>query len=410
MFISPVNFINFTGRTKYVLGYGPTHKEQTGYLEKEARQAYEARTNGVDIPVYSAGIMSKTHPNFRIKYTVDGDMPDVKKNPVTKEHLKNLFKNFIKLEEIGLCHGLLDTNSVSYGKNGKVQLEAMRNADRFEFSPGRDTLMPSNAENYEMNGLCYYAQSIEDKDTLYTFLQNYLQQKSVYHDDRADLLVDNGYDILSKPVEAEEIKSLAFKNPSDNLINYTREKLEIYALKKEASVLRDKGNIFINHKAKPKKRFASSIYLLEALKKTAALEDKMRFYSENAHSEYEQDYYRLEKKDIKKLKTEIFNAAAKEGGLNFNDVKYGETGLCLGTKADEEFFNKTMQKIADCIKTGKSADVVCAVTDTLEDFYISQAQEWSMKNNRIYKQTNPAEIIPIEIIPDEDETPSYLAK
>ncbi len=400
MFISPVNYINFTGTTKYVPGCGDTRKEQARYLDKEARQAYKARTNGVNVPVYSAEIISKIHPDITIKYTVDGDMPDADKNPVTNEHIKNLFENFIKLEEIGLCYDRLTPDNVYYGKNGKVEIDSLRNAQNFSINKDDDLFtLPSNADAYEAGGLCYYVDSFQDKYRQHGFLRCYLQQKGRYHAQRAEQLAKLGFKPNSKAVSVEDIKGGALKNLSSEMINRTKDKFEIYILKNEAEKEWRDGNIFADGKAKPKKRFISCIFNFEALKRAIALEEKTNTLSKDLRDRYEREYFALETKQIGALKQEIIKIIEETGSLNFADERYGKQGLYLGTKADKEFYDKTFKTLKNDIKEGKSAENINKTIDILEDFYRNRIAEWKLEKNKIYKQTyigGKASIIPIE--------------
>ncbi len=354
MHIAPVSF---TGQTKYLYGYGTSKEERYRDLDKELKQAWTARKEGIDAaPNYMAlPIMNKKGQELSFKYIVNGEPANVKDNPISETHLKNLFTNFYKLEKIGLCHKSLSQNNVFYDDKGKVEIGSMKNAQPFvEMKDGGyiheedynlpSCAFPSNADSYELNGLCYYIADFDDDNEEIDFVRKYLQQKSVYHDVRADFLVNQGFSAASPTVVMEDIKSIVFDNPSDEVVEYTKDKLELFALNKEAKHLWYKGNKFVNGKAKPKERFASVILMLEALRLSASLNKRTKELSETSDNDAESYYFALENEYLKSLEAEIFNDVQIYGDDNFCCPQYGKSkGLFLGSKKDRKFFNDIIE-------------------------------------------------------------------
>lgn len=338
-----------------------------------------------------------------LKCKLDGDPADIKTNPVMPEHLRNLFSDFRKLEEIGLHYEFLTSDNVFYGKNGAVEIDSLRRAKTFSIDKKPGFILSSNADGYEAGSLCSYVDSIENKYQQFGFLKCYLQQKSKYHAERANLLIKRGFSPDSKAVIAEDAAREVLRNPSNEIVKCTRDKFEIYILKNEAAKEWHDGNIFVDGKAKPKKRFASNLLKFEALKRAIMLEEKMNTISKESQDKNEREYFALEAERIGILKQEICDDIEESGSVNFADKSYGKQGLYLGTKADKEFYDKTFKTIKSDIKAGKSAETINKSIDILEDFYRTRAIEWKIEKNKAYKQTyedsdpaQKADIIPIE--------------
>ncbi len=391
MFISPVNF---TGATKYIYSKDATKQEMT----VEVKLAEDARRHGVEVPSYKGQVFPE---GLALKYFIEGDPADPKTNPIMQAHLENLFSNFYKLEEIGLHHSLLNSNNVSYGKNGKVEIESMRSAQTFSTGEGYSALMPSNADSYEENGLCYYVDGIEDKYKQNGFLREYLKQKSKYHKERAELLIQKGTGATSKAVVAEDIKCEALRKPSNEIINHTRDKFEIYILRNEAAKMWHEGNIHTNGKAKTKKRFISAALTLEVLKRAVLLEENAKNMSKDALNADEREYFGLEAEQLGAIKEDALKTLKENGAKNFGDKTYGKQGLFLGTKADEEFYSETFKTIKNAVKENKPAETINMALNILGNFYRARIKDWTMENNAIYRKTyeseqDKADIIPIE--------------
>ncbi len=397
MFISPVSF---TGKTKYITYSSCISPKQAEALEKEVGNAWYARKNGVSATKYGTATVNFKDKTTTIKYTVDGEPADANNNPISGQHLSNLFDNFFKLEEIGLCHKYLTPRNVLYGENGKVEISSMRYAYNFKNKEGDfmhpedyntfPCAMPSNADSYERNGLCKYVSSIKDKDKQFDFVKKYLEQKSDYHYYRKNLLVNKmHFPIDGEAVEIEDIKNNVFEEPSCDVVNYMIDKFKMFAMENEAKAKLKESKNAPKDKLQPEERFASVVSLLEVFKKTAELRERAEYLSENIYREDERLYFALEREYLKSYETHICNEARIAGDANFYSPEYGKDGLFLGSKKERKFFNEIFDKID---LDSSSADT-CKNIDMIIKFYSSLAQHWTPARNKVFAEDNTIKII-----------------
>lgn len=389
MYLAP---INFTGETRYRSGQGPNKLERYSDLMLELRNACFARRAGVNAPCYMATPTSEHTNGIKVKYEQEGEIANPGNNPITNEHLDNLFTNFYRMEKIGFCHGYLTDKQVLFGENGKVQIDLMKYAKNFIGKDGQfvshnedmpDFVMPSNADNYERQGLCSYIAAIEDEEAQSDFVKMYLQNKSEYHKFRTSLLEDKGFKPSDKTLQFEALRSEVFKNPSDDIVNFEKDKLLILNMKKEAIIMWNDGNGAFGGTLSPKKRFASAIIMLEALKRTLELEKRADILSQEAPAKTIQQYFEFEKECLAKMSNNLYKDAIEGADDNFCCPTFGTKGLYLGSIEDRQAFGTQYSNV----NLGyQHCDANCLILTNAIEFYFGLAQDWNSDANQLYKQ------------------------
>ncbi len=223
-----------------------TYSKTNGYFDydgntAEVHKAQKARSAKVDVPKYD--VESDTFGVKKIDYVKKGKTADIKTNPIGRQHLKNLFKNLYYLDKAGIYHDELDRDHIFFAENGAVELDYFRHSYDFIKKQNKpllkktdylsairmpDFAMPSNAINFETLFLPNYIDDIRDPVQKDDFIKNYLNEKSNYHQKRVDMLLGRGFDPLDKTVQYETIQGEVFKNPTRNVVNYTKLKSELF--------------------------------------------------------------------------------------------------------------------------------------------------------------------------------------
>jgi len=387
MHISP---INFCGRTEYLHAQGRTKQERYKDLDTELRAAYFARKEGVSAPNYQ-GAMTKPGESVKVKYQLEGEVANTKINPITKAHIENLLQNFYLMDRAGFIHKNLFAPNILYSDNGKIQFASMRDmvsfqqtGDKFTYK-SEDTLdytMPSNAEKFEAQNLCRYVHNLKDDDRERAFLETYLKEKSDYHKFRADVLAQRGFKSTDKAVMYETVQRDVFKEPSADVLDYMKDKLEISRIRSNANIMWHKSGGYFDGQTNPKERFASVIMMLEGLKKAAVLRDKAEELSKTSNTPEERQYFAFEK-EILSLWTKNICEDTKTGGRdNFCNKDFAKSkGLFLGCKEDLALFDEFFDKI----DVEDDAETLSKAADTVIEFYRNLAKDWSLETNRAYK-------------------------
>ncbi len=388
MLVSP---IHFTGRTEYLHGRGATRKESLQSLENELRQAHTARMAYINAPNYQASLTRADDGGISFKYTLDGEPADVKNNPITPKHITNLLENFYRMDKIGFYHRDLTSEHIFYAKNGKVQIDSFSSASKFQNINGEFTcnnpnippfIMPSNTDSFEAQGLYDYIDNIEDEKEQFNFIKNYLVQKSDYHNSRAKLLLSEGFDPSSKAVMFEKAKAEAYENPSDDVVNFEKTKLEVNYISKEADKMWKTGKGLKDGKLRPKKCFIAGCLMLYALKLSTELKSKSDTLTQNANKPCDRKYFEYQRECVELLGTNIFNKTKEICSSNFSNANYGTKGLFLGTPEDEQSFKKCLEQInmnENYVNTFYSID-------KLLKSYAELTNNWTPENNALHKR------------------------
>ncbi len=232
---------SFKGRYLYLQPDDTINQEQ---LNNEGKQTKRAKKFGVDVPLYA----SKKDENGNIswiQYETKGDIADLRTNPVSKKHLRNLFKNLFILDKAGIYHNDLDSAHLFFADNGGVEIDCFRFSFNFAKKPNGklignngsiripDFIMPSNEMVLEEQFLGGYISKMKNDSEKEIFMKNYLKERSYYHQKRAEMLLDRGFMPDDKTVKFEEIQSRVFKDPSKDIIEFSIEKAELLGKKEQ---------------------------------------------------------------------------------------------------------------------------------------------------------------------------------
>lgn len=293
---------SFKGRYLYLQPDDTINQEQ---LNNEGKQTKRAKKFGVDVPLYA----SKKGENGNIswiQYETKGDIADLRTNPVSKKHLRNLFKNLFILDKTGIYHNDLDSAHLFFADDGGVEIDCFRYSFNFAKKPNGklignngsiripDFIMPSNEMVLEEQFLGGYISKMKNDSEKEIFMKNYLKERSYYHQKRAKMLLDRGFVPDDKTVKFEEIQSRVFKDPSKDIIEFSIEKAELLGKKRAAYTEWDEGNGACGHEINPVRRFNAIIMHIDCIKDAMKLNEKSKNLAKNAQTDDEQAFFKLE--------------------------------------------------------------------------------------------------------------------
>lgn len=327
MKISNIGIEAFKGKYVYL---APSKKLgiDTELLNKENTQAKRAVKFGVDVPVYQDARDNEGNV-LRTQYETIGDPADPKNNPISKKHLKNLFKNLYYLDKAGIYHNDLDPSHIFFSENGGVEIDCFRYSFNFtKKTNGKltgnngsiripDFIMPSNKNILEEQFIGNYVSKManNEKDI---FIKNYLRECSHYHQKRADMLTDRGFLPSDKTVKYEILQGTVFQNPSRDIIKYTEEKLNFLAGKRAAFTEWDEGNGACGHPVDPMMRFNAIGMHLDCIMATLDLRNKTADLAQSVDSK-EKEYFEFELENINMLLKNLYDDTKGMGEWNFKD-------------------------------------------------------------------------------------------
>lgn len=180
------------------------------------------------------------------EYLVHGDSANIQSNPINKHHIKNMLKNIRNLDRAGILHGDIEKNHVYYSKNGTVEIDCLRfgtlmseDKDRmtWEFP---DKIAPTNLYDYENNCLGEYLTQINDEKKEKEFIKQYLKISKDFHKQKAqDLKASGAPDVQ---IKFEELQAKLYKDPDDDIVSITRDRIKYKHLEREAYTEWDEGN------------------------------------------------------------------------------------------------------------------------------------------------------------------------
>ena len=185
MQVSP---ISFASRHRVVANKGGVSERE---IKKEFDMAQNARSIGVNVPEYNIAYF---------RYRTEGRKANPQRNPITSEHLDSVFKNIALMDKNGINHNDLDIEHIYYGKNGKVEIDCFRFADRLKIgSPILPEFMaPTNLLNYEAASIAPYVNEFYDDETRNSFVSDYLEATSKFHKEKSEQIaqdmIDKGKD------------------------------------------------------------------------------------------------------------------------------------------------------------------------------------------------------------------------
>ena len=143
------------------------------------------------------------------------------------------------------------------------------------------------------------------------------------------------------------------------------------------------GNGAFGGTLSPKKRFASAIIMLEALKRTLELEKRADILSQEAPTKTIQQYFEFEKECLAKMSNNLYKDAIEGADDNFCCPTFGTKGLYLGSIEDRQAFGTQYSNV----NLGyQHFDANCLILTNAIEFYFGLAQDWTSDANQLYKQ------------------------
>ena len=277
MFIKPVNSNTAFGRTMII------DSEQMGsrqLLLSEVHNMDMARKKGgVDTP-HTIGFAER-NKIMKVACEFDGETADIQNNPINKTHLQNLFKNFLAMDKIGMLHGDLSLENLYFSDSGDIVIAGFKNAailnntiETFKSRNADENIFPSNARDFEEDGLHEYLASMATEEEQIDFLKTYMQIKSDYHKQRADFLVkEKGLSVNDDAVKIELANAKACLNPDKKIINFELEKQNLYTMGNTALELWKDGCGLADGVRKPNQKINSILYMFDCLRFGLQLRD-----------------------------------------------------------------------------------------------------------------------------------------
>ncbi len=358
-------------------------------LEKEVRQAKDAREVGISVPKYKVQCDDEQGIT-KIRYKTNGDVADIEKNPVKSKHLRKLFKNLYYMDSAGIFHNDLDSSHIFFSDDGEVEFDCFRYSINFHKRRNGtitgndgsirtpDFMMPSNERLFEEQFLGDYVSKIGDEDEEHYFIRNYLFYRSEYHQKREAMLLERRFPFNSKTVQYEGIQAALFLHPSFRVVDYEVNKLNTLRLKREAFTQWDEGGGACGHKVDPEKRFDAILTNLDCIAETIYLRNEAGYYAGIAPSAEERAYFAFEEEIASKQLSDLLNDTKGMGGWNFNDTN---NNIFLGTQDEKEFF----EELLDDINPSDSNKAMAAIAD-VKEYYTALKDRWDKNLNAVLAQ------------------------
>lgn len=340
----------YGSRRTLVSGYKINEEE----LNREQTQAKRAKRFGISVPDYILSYDDELDKT-RLDYDLKGDIADPKSNPVSKKHLKNLFKNFYLMDKTGIYHNNFNKTHIMFSENGGVEFDGFRHSLNFVKKPGGkllrspenfgvpDFAMPSNADAFEEQFLSGYLSEIKDKTQKRDFMNNYLRQKSQYHQKRAELLIERGFEPDDKAVVYENIQSEAFKNPSDSSINYLLKRISVIRQMAEADKSWNEGCGGFDKFVSSEEKSASILKYLDCIVPLYQMNEEAEYLALYGVSDEEKRYFKFEKELTELRLNNLYNDTKEKALLILNDE---ESEICPVLEDEMEEF-KTLYSSID---------------------------------------------------------------
>lgn len=352
MMINPVNNIAF-GRTIYINSRDIGGNQS---FWNEAQNGDRARKEaGVNVPVI--GHSNWKRDGISAQYEVNGERANVRTNPITKEHIECLMKDFFALDKMGLLHGNLSLDHLYFSndektKKAKVEMDGFRHASICNpincTSPKINitdrNVLASNASEFEESGLCRYICTMNDEKEQIDFLKEYLPIKSQYHARRADYLLSTGkFDANDDIIRNETIRAAVFSRPAIKVSAFELAKLNLFALADNTLKLWEDGCGKIDGIKKPNRKLNSELLLFDCLKYGLELRDEAENLSFLCKNKHEAEYFRLEKEEMEATNQKLLEVITIITGRTLNRKCKSKSSNI--TKKEQEQFEKLYSKI-----------------------------------------------------------------
>ena len=226
-------------------------------------------------------------------YVVNGKRANFKTAPIVDMHIRDVQRNILLLDKLNVYHGNLSNNHVFYNSNGKVELDGFRfGVSKKESKEAFNSVVAreypeeyglSNLIDYENLSLGKYLEGIGDNERENSFIRGYLKISTDFHRRKADFLRKNS--LNPQAIEFEELQAKLFKNPDDDLVQLTKDRIKFKYL--ESKALSGKARI-----SDVKKSCGEYLGKIEKIKQETISDDKvklldyMALYATHCQSRY----------------------------------------------------------------------------------------------------------------------------
>ena len=213
--------ISFSGKINVVTLTGDD-------LVREAKNSKIAKRIGITAPEV------KTDGT----YQTQGKNADYISNPITKSHLKNVFKSIALMEENGIYHGDIDQKNLFYDRKGKVQFTSFRfgeikSQDENKYNARIAYLLPenkglANLYDYENHCIGEYLRQIGSEEKEKEFIKEYLIESSQLHEkmSKSSKITDPHF---------EELQAKLYQNPDDDIVELVKDRINFKHTERIAS-------------------------------------------------------------------------------------------------------------------------------------------------------------------------------
>ena len=169
-------------------------------------------------------------------------------------HLIYIMNDILKLDTNDIYHGDLENGHIFYSNNGNIQIDCFRfgakKGSYGDFNHDTSWQYPkefglSNLIDYENLSLGYYLNQMHSESTKNAFIEKYLKLSSNFHNKKAQFLRQKN--APQEQIDFEEIQAKLYKNPSKDIINLTKKRIEFKYNERLGFTKIDEGQGACNH-------------------------------------------------------------------------------------------------------------------------------------------------------------------
>lgn len=273
---------------------------------------------------------------YLLSTKMEGHCAEYNTNPWSEKHLRSLFSTMFELDKRGIYHGDLHNGNMlldSKGNTNFIDFEWTHIIDKNNFFTDKQvSILPSfmlseNSQMFEMATLPYYIKFFKSSKKGKSFFSEYLKEKSIYHENRANYLRSilpswenpNEKDIILKGLNYEEAQSVVFRNLDEDILKIEAKKVEFLSNFREAFGNLDGKNHNGNFVATTSS-YLMTLSSIQALRREIATQ-KANKYLSNARKDYlnlTNDYVNFWFENIKNWIREILSENIKQAeGIEF---------------------------------------------------------------------------------------------
>ncbi len=267
---------------------------------------------------------------YLLSTKMEGHCAEYNTNPWSEKHLRSLFSTMFELDKRGIYHGDLHNGNMlldSKGNTNFIDFEWTHIIDKNNFFTDKQvSILPSfmlseNSQMFEMATLPYYIKFFKSPKKGKSFFAEYLKEKSIYHENRANYLRSilpswenpNEKDIILKGLNYEEAQSVVFRNLDEDILKIEAKKVEFLSNFREAFGNLDGKNHSGNFVATTSS-YLMTLSSIQALRREIATQ-KANKYLSNARKDYlnlTNDYVNFWFENIKNWIREILSENIKQ--------------------------------------------------------------------------------------------------